>query len=128
HAEVGLFAAVYAGAIAFFLPWNQYGWYLIPLYPVMAFGVASFVVRAYRDVATGAVWTWLLFSSTYLFWIGCDRELIFPRHWRYPYLALFVALPLLTVATARTPRRWRIGFGVLVAAQLLGDAWYALGK
>src|SRR5262249_46019466 len=43
HAEVGLFAAVYAGGIAFFLPWNEYGWYLIPLYPVLAFGVASYV-------------------------------------------------------------------------------------
>jgi hypothetical protein len=128
HAEVGLFAAVYAGAIAFFLPWNQYGWYLIPLYPAMAFGLASFVVRAYRDAATGAVWSWLLFSTTYLFWIACDRELVTPRTWRYVYLALLVALPLFTLATAKTPRRWRIGFGAMVAAQWLGDAWYALGK
>src|SRR6185369_14031935 len=35
HAEVGLFGAIYAAAIAFFLPWNMYGWYLMPLYPVM---------------------------------------------------------------------------------------------
>jgi hypothetical protein len=126
--DVGLFAAVYAAGIAFFLPWNEYGWYLIPLYPAMAFGLASFVVRAWRDAAAGAAWSWLLFSVTYLSWIACDRALATPAVWRWIYLALLVALPLATVATARSPRRWRAGFGVLVAAQWLGDVWYALGK
>ncbi|MCU1283556.1 MAG: glycosyl transferase family 39 [bacterium] len=128
HGEMGLFAVVYAAGIAFFLPYNMYGWYLIPLYPAMAFGLASFVVRAYRDAAAGAVWVWLLFSATYLAWIASDAELVQPRWFRYVYLALFVALPLATVATAKTPRRWRIGFATLVAAQWLGDAWYALRK
>ncbi|HEX9101378.1 MAG TPA: hypothetical protein VF997_04205, partial [Polyangia bacterium] len=128
HAEVGLFAATYAGTIAFFLPWNEYGWYLMPLYPVLAFGLASFVVRAWRDEAATAAWTWLLFSFTYLAWIACDRELVRPRTLRWVYLALLVALPLAIAATANRPRRWRVGFGVLVAAQWLGDAWYAFGK
>jgi hypothetical protein len=128
HVEVGLFAAVYAGSIAFFLPWNGYGWYLMPLYPAMAFGLASFVVRAWREAATGAAWTWLLFSATYLSWIACDADLVKPKHWRWGYLVLFVLLPLATVATEKRPRWWRTGFGVLVGLQWLGDAWYSFRK
>ena len=128
NAEMGLFAAVYAGAIAFFLPWNEYGWYLMPLYPAMAFGVASFVVRAWREAATGAAWAWVLFSFTYVAWILCDRQVVKPASFRYVYLAVLIALPLFTAATARAPRRWRVGFGVLVAAQWLGDVWYAFGR
>jgi hypothetical protein len=125
NVEVGLFAVVYAAGIAFFLPWNEYGWYLIPLYPALTFGVASFAVRAWRDVAPTAPWIWLLFSATYLAWIASDAELVKPRWFRYVYLTLFVLLPVAAVATAKSPRRWRIGFGALVAAQWLGDAWYA---
>ncbi len=128
HAEVGLGGAIYAGAIGFFLSWNTYGWYLIPLYPLLAFGLASFVVRAWRDAAPSAAWTWLLFSCTYVAWIACDRELVRPRSFRWVYLALLVALPLLVAATANRPRRWRAAFGLLVAAQWIGDAWYAFGK
>lgn len=128
YAEVGLFAAVYAGGIAFFLPWNEYGWYLIPLYPVLAFGVASYAVRAFRDAVANAAWPWLLFSVTYLCWIACDAHLGTPPWWRWLYLGLFVALPLSTLVTARVAQRFRIGFGLLVAAQLVGDSWYVLRR
>ena len=128
HAEVGLFGAIYAAAIAFFLPWNMYGWYLMPLYPVMAFGLASFAVRAWRQAATGAAWAWLLFSATYLSWIACDANVVKPQHWRFVYLALFVLLPVATIATEKRQRLWRTGFGVLVGLQWLGDAWYSFRK
>ncbi|HEX6837554.1 MAG TPA: hypothetical protein VF334_13330, partial [Polyangia bacterium] len=128
HAEVGLFAVVYAAAIGFFLPWTDYGWYLIPLYPVLCFGLASFVVRAWREASAAALWIWFLFSFTYLCWMLGERGVIQPRSFRFVYLALLVALPLFTAATAKRPRAWRVGFGLLVAAQWLGDAWYAFGK
>jgi hypothetical protein len=128
YADMGLFAAVYSACIAFFLPYNEYGWYLIPLYPALAFGLASFVVRAWRDAAAPAGWSWLLFSGTYLCWIACDAQLGQPALWRWIYLGAAVALPFVVVATARAPRAWRGGFAVLVAAQLCADGWYVLRR
>ena len=128
HVDVALFAAVYAGGIAFFLPWNMYAWYLLPLYPALAFGVASFVVRAWRDAAATATWIWVLFSFTYVAWILCDRNVVSPHAFRFVYLAVLVALPLFTAATKERPRQWRAGFGLLVGLQWLADAWYTLGK
>jgi hypothetical protein len=131
NVDIGLFAAVYAGTIAFLLPWNEYGWYIIPLYPVMAFGLASFVMRAWRDpggAGAGSAWALHLFLVTYLCWIICDMHFGTPRVWRWIYLALLVALPFAALAAARWPRRWRIGLGTLVAVQCVADAWYALRK
>jgi Dolichyl-phosphate-mannose-protein mannosyltransferase len=128
YVDVGLFAAVYAGCIAFFLPWNEYGWYLIPLYPALAFGLASFAVRAWQDARAEAGWPWLLFSGTYLCWIACDAQLGVPAVWRWLYLGSLVALPLVAVLGARAPSRWRLGFAVLVAAQLGADTWYTLRR
>lgn len=128
HVELGWLAVTYAAAIAFFLPWNDNGWYLIPLYPALAFGVASFVVRALGDVAVNAGWIWISFSVVYLCWIACDAELGPPTLWRWSYLGALVALPFSTWLAARRPRAWRLGFGALVALQLACDAAYALGK
>jgi hypothetical protein len=126
--DLGLYAAVYAAGIAFFLPYNEYGWYAIPLYPALAFGLASFVVRAWRETAPTAGWIWLLFSGTYLCWIACDAHLGRPALWRWIYLGCAVALPFVVLAAARRPRPWRLGFAALVAAQLASDGWYVLGR
>ena len=128
NVEMGLFAATYAVTIAFLLPYNQYGWYAIPLYPALAFGLASFVVRAWRDAAAGALWTWMIFSLTSLAWLACEAGLVEARTLRWYYAAVAVALPFAWLATTRAPRRWRVGFGALVALQLLGDALYAFRK
>ena len=128
HVEMALFAVVYAVGIAFFLPWNEYGWYLIPLYPAMAFGLASFVVRAWRESSAGALWAWLLFSGTYLAWIAADCELVEPHKLRYVYIAVAVLLPFTALLTRRAPRVWRAILVGLVALQLLGDALYAFRK
>lgn len=128
YTEIGLFAAVYSACIAFFLPWNEYGWYLIPLYPALTFGIASFVARAWRDGAALAAWPWLLFSGTYVCWIACDVHVGVPSLWRWIYLLVLVALPLGALATARAPSRFRAGFGVLVGAQWITDVLYTLRK
>ncbi len=128
NVEMGLFAATYAITIAFLLPYNQYGWYAIPLHPAFAFGLASFVVRAWRDASAGALWTWMLFSLTYLAWLACDAGLVGARTLRWYYLAVAVALPFAWLATTNAPRRWRSGFAALVALQWLGDAVYAFRK
>jgi hypothetical protein len=128
NVEMGLFGAAYAMTIAFMLPYNEYAWYALPLYPAMAFGLASFVVRAWRDASTGALWTWMLFSMTYLAWLACDAEALEPRKLRWWYLALAVLLPLVTRATVNRPRLWRAGFVGLVALQVLGDAVYSFRK
>jgi hypothetical protein len=127
-ADIGLFAVVYSICIAFFLPYNEYGWYLIPLYPALAFGLASFVVRAWRDAAASAGWIWLLFVGTYLCWIACDAQVGRPLLWRWVYLGAAVALPLITLLTAPARRWWRAGFTALVAAQLCADSWYVLRR
>jgi hypothetical protein len=126
YVELGLFAAVYCVCITFLLPWNGYGWYLIPLYPALAFGLAAFVVRTLRDAAGNALWIWLLFSVTYLCWILCDASVGSPQTWRWVYLALAAATPFATLAAQRFPARWRVGFAALVALQLAGDSWYVL--
>jgi hypothetical protein len=128
NVDVGLFAVVYSACIAFFLPWNEYGWYLIPLYPALTFGVASYVVRAWRDAAPVAVWPWLLFSGTYVCWIACDVQLGTPSLWRWIYLAVVIALPLGALVTARAPGRFRAVFAALVAVQWITDACYSLRK
>jgi len=128
HVEMALFAASYAMTIAFMLPYNEYGWYAIPLYPAMAFGVASFAVRAWRDVSTGALWTWVLFSVTWLAWIGCDAGVLKPHRLRWWYLALVVALPIYTAATVKRPRLWRAVFVGLVTLQGLGEAVYSFRR
>jgi hypothetical protein len=117
---------VYSACIAFFLPWNEYGWYLIPLYPALTFGVASYVVRAWRDGAVLAAWPWLLFSGTYVCWIACDVRLGRPSLWRWIYLGLLLALPLAARAPARGPLRFRVAFGTLVGVQWITDVLYAL--
>ena len=48
-----------------------------------------------------------------------------PRLWRWIYLALLAALPFAALAAARWPRRWRCGFGALVAVQCIADALYS---
>jgi 4-amino-4-deoxy-L-arabinose transferase-like glycosyltransferase len=126
--EMGLFAASYAITIAFLLPYNHYGWYAIPLHPAFAFGLGSFVVRAWRDASAGALWTWMIFSLTYLAWLACDAELVDAHTLRWYYLAVAVALPFAWLATAKSARRWRVGFGALVALQCLGEAVYAFRK
>lgn len=128
YTDFGLWAAIYAAGIAFFLPYNEYGWYAIALYPALAFGLASFVVRAWRDAAPAAGWPWLLFSGTYLCWIACDAHVGTPPLWRWIYLGCAVALPFVVVAAARAPRPWRLGFAALVAAQLGADAWYVCSR
>jgi hypothetical protein len=128
HVELALFAVVYAIGIAFFLPHNEYGWYLIPLYPALAFGLAAFVMRAGREAAPGAGWIWLLFSGTYLCWLACDTGLGQPRLWRWIYLGAAVALPFVALAAVRAPRRWRALFAFLVALQMCADGWYVLRR
>jgi 4-amino-4-deoxy-L-arabinose transferase-like glycosyltransferase len=128
HVELGLFVAVYAVGIAFLLPWNGYGWYLIPLYPALAFGLASFVLRAWRDAAADAFWIWLLFSVTYLCWIVCDAGVGSPQLWRWVYIVIAALTALTSRLAARFPSRWRAAFGVFVGAQLLGDCWYVLRR
>jgi hypothetical protein len=128
HVELALFAVVYAIGIAFFLPHNEYGWYLIPLYPALAFGLASFVVRAWREATPGAGWIWLLFSGSYLCWLLCDAAVGRPQLWRWVYIVAAVALPLVALAAARTPRSWRAVFAFLVALQICADGWYVLRR
>jgi hypothetical protein len=110
------------------ISYNQYGWYAIPLYPALAFGLASFIVRAWREATAGALWTWMIFSLTYLAWLACDAGLVQPRTLRWYYLAIAVALPFAWLATVNAPRRWRRGFSALVALQLLGETLYAFRK
>ena len=128
HVEMALFAATYALTIACMLPYNQYGWYAIPLYPAMAFGLASFVLRTWRAASTGALWTWMLFSITYVAWLACDAGVLQPRNLRWWVLGLAVLLPLYTAATVRRPRLWRAVFVGLVSLQGLGEAVYTLRK
>lgn len=128
HVEMALFAATYAMTIAFMLPYNEYGWYAIPLYPAMAFGLASFVVRTWREAATGALWTWMLFSMTYLAWLACDAEVLQSRKLRWWYLGLAVLLPLYTAATVKRPRLWRAVFVGLASLQGLAEAVYTFRK
>jgi hypothetical protein len=128
NVEMGLFATAYAMTIAFLLPYNQYAWYAMPLYPAMAFGLASFVVRAWRDGAVGATWAWVLFSVTHLAWIACDADLVGPKKLRWWYCALAVLLPIGVAATAQRRRLWRAAFVGLVALQLLAEAVYAFRK
>jgi hypothetical protein len=126
HVELGLFVAVYTAGIAFLLPWNGYGWYLIPLYPALAFGLASFVARTMREANGNAAWIWLLFSGTYLCWIVCDANVGTPQLWRWIFIVVAAAIPLASMAATRFPRGWRIGFAAFVALQLIGDSWYVL--
>jgi hypothetical protein len=128
HLEIGLWVATYAAGITFLLPWNGYGWYLIPLYPAMAFGLASFVLRALRDRQGDAAWLWLLFSVSYLCWIVCDANVGSPQLWRWIFIALAAAIPLTTRAAEKFPVAWQRGFAVFVALQLVGDAWYSLRR
>jgi hypothetical protein len=126
YVEVGLFTVAYCAGITFLLPWNGYGWYLIPLYPALAFGLASFIVRTLREADGDAAWIWLLFCGTYLCWILCDASVGTPQAWRWVYLGFAALTPLTSRAAERFPARWRIGFAVCVAAQLVGDTWYTL--
>jgi hypothetical protein len=123
--ELALFAVIYAIGIAFFLPSNEYGWYAMPLYPVLAFGLATFLVRAWREAAPGAGWIWLAFVGTWVFWLLCDAGAGRPRLWRWVYLGAAVALPFAALMAARTPRRWRAVLACLVALQICADGWYA---
>jgi hypothetical protein len=126
YVELGLFTAVYSACIAFLLPWNGYGWYLIPLYPALAFGVASFVMRTLREANGNALWIWLLFCGTYLCWILCDANVGTPQEWRWAFILVAATTPLTALAAARFPARWRVGFAAFVALELIGDTWYAL--
>jgi hypothetical protein len=126
YVEVGLLAMVYSAGITFLLPWNGYGWYLIPLYPALAFGLASFVVRTLREANGDAFWIWLLFSITYLCWIICDGQLALPQQLRWVYIGIAALTPFTSWASRRWPARWRVGFAAFVALQLIGDTWYTL--
>jgi hypothetical protein len=57
---------VYIGCLTFLVDQNQvYGWYLIPMYPVLCAGTAQFALKTLRQPEAGHLFVWALFVLPY---------------------------------------------------------------
>jgi hypothetical protein len=118
----------YSGCMTIFVDqYNVYGWYLIPMYPVLCAGAAQLAVRMIRDQPP-LQWTWAMFSLAY---VGAMMLSWWPEKLtalRHAYLALFVAVPLVLWLGRRVRWAWPALGVSLVALQLGVDLKYVLSR
>ena len=129
--DIGMQALVYAGCMTIFADQRSvYGWYWIPLYPMMAAGIGSFGVRMWRSdgglyhalFAVIAV-PWAFTMAMELDWDGRQR-------FRTVYILLMAAI-VAVLALVRGPRRalaTKIVAASFVALQLAADLLFIVRR
>jgi hypothetical protein len=126
--ELYLQYPIYIACMVFFVDENQvYGWYLIPMYPVLCMGVAQFVLKMIRDMDARYLFVWALFVLPYLFGMVPKGSVRQNDLVRYAYLAVMLAL-LGVGWLVRRPRVYAWTGGVLTAVVLACDVGYLLGR
>jgi hypothetical protein len=101
---------------------NVYGWYLMPMYPVLSAAVAQFLVRLFSDESATFALTWAVAVFPYvgLMLLNAGNGPVL----RYGYgLAVLAMFGVLTLAPGQRLRPARVVGGLLVAAQLMTDVW-----
>jgi len=127
--ELSLQTLLYAAGLAFLLGRNEaYGWYLIPAYPLLSFGIADFVRRTWDEENRQSLWIWFLFSVPYQFGMLVEHRPGDRMLGRHAFLLALIAIPFLVLPTGRLRKAFRPGFVVLVVLQCIGDVWHVMAR
>jgi hypothetical protein len=119
---------IFIGCLIFFVDSGHiYGWYVIPMYPVLCMGLAQYVLKMIRQPDSRYLIGFALIALPYS--IGMLEPILVrhPSPFRYGFLALFVgALALSTVW--RRPRLYAVTSYAMVAGLVVGDIGWVLTR
>ncbi len=120
--DLALQALVYVGCMSALADERSvYGWYWIPLYPAMAAGIGSFVVRTWRADDGAYVALLAVITAPWLFSVGMEIDWDSRQELRAAFVAI-LAVVVAVVALMRGPRRTSAlrGLTVLFVTMELG--------
>jgi hypothetical protein len=114
----------------FFISQNAvFGWYQIPLYPVLCVGVARYVATMWNDVKGWSLWLWMLATLPYMLNVVVGQHFGAAILSRYFFLAVMLLMPLALLMFRGMRRSWAHALVVLlVVAQLGTDVYYVLTR
>jgi hypothetical protein len=119
---------IFIGCLIFFVDAGHvYGWYVIPMFPVLCMGLGQYVLKMVRKPESRYLIGFALFCAPYM--LSMIEPKLTQHVWvfRYAFLAIFLAAVALTTFWPRPRLQAWIG-GLMVFGVVAGDIGWVLSR
>ncbi len=127
--EFFLAYVIYVGCLTFMVDDRSvYGWYLMPMYPILALGAGMYVVRLFRQRGGYDLLVWSILVLPCTFSLVVDKYPARRNQLRYIFIASMILVPLALWVVRKRHRAFHYALAsALVGVQLvtdLSDIWH----